>query len=392
MSLNCPVCGSAQGVRLYPEYAGRCITSQMAFLEGLALHNRCCAACGFIFNAEGVRGRTADVYTPENWKPKPQVLSFAGQVKGQQERALAVFEELHPLPASGRILDFGAGRGQFLRHFAERHPHWELFALEPGGGQLEHARAIPQATSWNKAFHEVNLPCKMDVIVVMSVLEHMERPLEALRWIAANLADGGLLYMQHPDFANLPGDLLCVDHLGKLTVPHTELLCAHSGLRCLARQTGGVMFSFVCEKAAPAPLSGNPREQLRIARAAEATARASVACVARTIESAAQRHGKAAIFGTSPVGSMAPYMLGVPEAVAWLVDENANTWGRRIGSATVIGPQDMARHGITDVALAISPRYWETVAQKLAGYAVQAHIPEVNMFSECNCSTESDWL
>ncbi len=83
---------------------------------------------------------------------------------------------------------------------------------------------------------------------------------------------------------------------------------------------------------------------------------------------------------------MAPYMLGVPEAVAWLVDENANTWGRRIGSATVIGPQDMARHGITDVALAISPRYWETVAQKLANYAVHVHEPELQIVTNISQS------
>ena len=100
----CPVCGHEESVKLYPEYTGPCVTSQLDFLAQCTLDNRCCAACGFIFNAAGVRGRTKLVYTQQNWKPKPQVLSFAGGVKSQQERALEVFDGLLPVPETGRIL------------------------------------------------------------------------------------------------------------------------------------------------------------------------------------------------------------------------------------------------------------------------------------------------
>ena len=72
---------------------------------------------------------------------------------------------------------------------------------------------------------------------------------------------------------------------------------------------------------------------------------------------------------------MAPFMLDCPDAVRWIVDENQNVWGRQIGKGTVIGPERMAECGITDVALAISPNYWEMVSQKLSAYAVRVHCP-----------------
>lgn len=373
----CPVCGHEESVKLYPEYTGPCVTSQLDFLAQCTLDNRCCAACGFIFNAAGVRGRTKLVYTQQNWKPKPQVLSFADGVKSQQERALEVFDGLLPVPETGRILDFGAGRGYFLEYFSRRHPDgWEMYAIEPGGGQAEHARRIPGAVSFGRPYYEVTLPHKMDCIVVMSVLEHLEDPLAALRWIVGQLADDGIVYMQHPDFEHLPGDLFCADHIGKLTPAYLEALCGHAGLKVVADRTGGVMFSFACKPAPPRPLGTDAGPSLDIAHSAERTARASVACVKKALDTAAGHGGEAAIFGTSPVGSMAPYMLGCPNAIRWFVDENQNVWGRQIGNGIVIGPERMAECGITDVALAISPNYWDTVSQKLSAYAVRVHCPQ----------------
>lgn len=373
---RCPVCGAAHSAALYPDYNGPCITSQLDFLEECRLDNRCCLGCGFIFNAAGVRGRTGDVYTAQHWRPKPQVLSFGQGVKSQQERALDIFESLCPLPPAGRILDFGAGRGYFLEHFAARHPGWEMYAIEPGGGQCEHAQRIPAAVSYGVPYDNVDLPYKMDCIVVMSVLEHLENPLAALHWIRRHLAEGGIVCMQHPDFACLPGDVFCADHIGKLTVPYTEALCAYAGLPVLHRHSGGVMFSLICSAGSPVPLHTDVEQQQHIARAAEHIARASVACVGEALASARKYGGQAAVFGTSPVGSMAPLMLGAPDAVRWLVDENANTWGRTIGAACVIGPDRMAECGITDVALAISPAYWDVVTHKLERFAVRVHRPD----------------
>lgn len=374
--VSCPVCGGVESIRLYPEYSGTCVTSQLDFLAHCTLDNRCCDSCGFIFNAAGVRGRTNLVYTQQNWKPKPQVLSFGNSIKSQQERALDVFEEMLPMPGSGRILDFGAGRGFFLEYFSRRHPGWEMYAIEPGGGQMEHAQRIPGALSYGVPYYKVELPHKMDCIVVMSVLEHLEDPLAALRWIVRNLADNGIVYMQHPDFEHLPGDLFCADHIGKLTPSYLEALCAHAGLKVVAGNTGRVMFNFACKAAAPSPLCTDARQALDIAHKAEHIAQASVACVREALETASRQGGTAAVFGTSPVGSMAPYMLGCPDAIHWIVDENQNVWGRQIGNATVIGPERMAECGITDVALAISPTYWEVVSQKLAAYNVRVHRPQ----------------
>lgn len=372
----CPICGSKSLTALYPEYTGRCVTSQFAFIDGISLNNVCCDSCGFIFNATGMRAHTRDLYTPSMWKPKPQVMSFGEKVQSQQERALDIFMSLYSFASSGNILDFGAGKGDFLQCFARHFPQWQTYAIEPGAGFDTLKQRLPECTSYNVPFYEVQLPRKMDVIVVMSVLEHVENPLLGLRWIADNLEDDGVALLQHPNFAMLPGDLFCVDHISKLTVPFFKTLCARAGLKVKGENTGGVMFSLVCKKENVAPAPFNAAEQLGIAREAEKTAKNTVDCVRNALDSAASNNGAAAIFGTSPIGYMAPQLLGRKNEVACFIDENVNVQGTNQDGIPVVGPADMGNYGITDVALAISPRYWKQVEDKLAQYGIRVHSPK----------------
>lgn len=374
---QCPLCGERECVSLSPSYRGRCVTSQLAYIDDLSLMNMCCQHCGFIFNAEGMRGKTQALYTPEVWKPKPQVMNFDAQgKKTQQERALDVFCDLCALPATGHVLDFGAGRGDFLRYFAHRFPRWTLHALEPGGGFEALCRALPACDAYNQPFYEVTLPQPMDAIVVMSVLEHVENPLQGLRWIADNLAEGGVALLQHPNFAAMPGDLFCVDHISKLTVPHFAALCSQAGLRVQAQKIQGVMFAFACVKQSAAPLPWPVAEQMTIAAHAQKSAGAIVECVRQTFASAERAHGRSAIFGTSPIGYMAPMLLGKKTSVTCFVDENTNVQGSLQDGIPVVGPDQMKDLGITDVALAISPHYWDMVAEKLKKFDVRVHRPQ----------------
>jgi hypothetical protein len=49
------------------------------------------------------------------------------------------------------------------------------------------------------------------------VLEHVEEPVDLLRWIRAQLAPQGFVLVVLPDFEFNPYDLFCVDHLSKIT-------------------------------------------------------------------------------------------------------------------------------------------------------------------------------
>ncbi len=376
----CPVCGTSESEKLYPDYRGRCITTQMIYCDDIELDNRWCANCGFIWNEQGLRHKPEVMFDTEVQKPKPQIVSFDKGVKPLQQRALEMFESLVNIPESGSMLDFGAGDGSFLRFFHQAHPDWRMTALEPKDDFPEHVSDLPLERACNTPYHQLDLPGGFDMAVIMSVLEHIPDPLHALRWIHDRLKPGGLLLMRHPNFACLPGDLFCADHINKMTVPHTRQLAEHAGFRCQAEDDSTLLFYFVFTRQ-DGPLRGLPDcadETQAIARRAEHVARRTIACVEEATRRARGQGARAAVFGTSPIGSMAHLLLDCRDDIACFVDENKNTWGRRIDGIPVVGPHDMAGLGVSDLALAISPVYWETVAAKMAPFGVRVHTPQLD--------------
>jgi SAM-dependent methyltransferase len=378
MSASCPVCGSQDHDQLFPDYKGRCVTSQMFFLENISLTNCCCRSCGFIFNAQGLRGLEEEVYNSETWKPKPQIQSFGKNVKTSHQRALETFLDLARLPERGSMLDFGAGTGAFLREWSAAFPRWDLSAIEPGGGYAMLDGIANLKEVFNGPYYQWQSSDKFEAVVVMSVLEHINDPLSALSWIRKRLAPGGILLMQHPNFALLPGDLFCADHINKMTLQHTEALCRHAGFKLRAKNTEAVMFYYVltADQSQSKPLPNCYQENAAIARQAEQVARGTIEAVEKAVENARRGGGTAAVFGTSPIGSMAHLILDCKEHIACLVDENRNVWGREIDGIQVVGPDRMAEMNVTDLALAISPVYWQAVAKKMSAYQVRVHVPE----------------
>lgn len=145
-----------------------------------------------------------------------------------------------------------------------------MTAIEPGAGYTMLADQLPLKQSYNAPFYTLDIPEYFDVIVVTSVLEHIANPLEALHWIRKRLAPDGILLMQHPDFAKLPGDLFCADHLNKLTIPYMRALCAHAGLETVAHINNNTLFAFACRHTnSEAPLPSLTAENLLIAGSAK---------------------------------------------------------------------------------------------------------------------------
>lgn len=377
MEVYCPICSGRNTAQLLPTFQGRCVTSQMFFCNDLIINNRYCKDCGFIFNAAGTRGIESTLYTPENWKPKPPVLSFGAKTVSLQERALQNFSQMVPFAPSGSLLDFGAGTGAFLRAFHQAYPAWELTAMEPGGG-ISSLENLPLKNIFNGSYKELDTDERFDAIVVMSVLEHVSDVLDALRWIRKRLKPLGVLYMQHPNFEAMPGDLLCADHVNKLTPAHTAALCDHIGLSALQVRRSGSMFEMVCRTSEAQPLKADVEGNIHMAKTCEHAAVKTIEAVNNAVNSARDTGGKAAIFGASPIGVMSAIMLACQEKIACFVDENPNNWGLEQEGIPIVGPDMMADLGITDIALAISPVYWEQVAKKLSQYSVTVHIPILN--------------
>ena len=375
----CPVCGKDDSVSLYPQYNGRCITTQMLYCDGITLDNRCCQSCGFIWNAQGLRHGQDIMFDTDVQKPKPQILSFGVNISPLQKRTLERFQAMHKFSEKGSLLDFGAGNGSFLRYFHAQYPGWELSGLEPKDDFPELVADLPLRHAVNTPYYDSDLKDTFSMVIVMSVLEHVPDPLGALRWIYDRLEPGGMLLMRHPNFASLPGDLFCADHVNKMTIPHTRQLAEHVGFRVVAEDLPGMLFFFALQKV-DAPVRGLPdchEETLPLARYCEQVARETIDATERCVGAARGRGRKAAVFGTSPIGSMAHLLLECRDDVACFVDENKNTWGCEIDGIPVVGPEKMEEMDVSDLVLAISPLYWDQVGRKMSSFPVRVHVPHL---------------
>jgi 2-polyprenyl-3-methyl-5-hydroxy-6-metoxy-1,4-benzoquinol methylase len=97
-----------------------------------------------------------------------------------------------------RILDFGSGAGAFLGAAAAA--GHSVVGIEPGRAFAAYARetfAVEViAEPWERIGEEIGT---FDLITTSHVLEHLRRPVAALRWLASLLADDGRLYASVPN-------------------------------------------------------------------------------------------------------------------------------------------------------------------------------------------------
>lgn len=379
---QCAVCSSANLETLYPEHEGVCVTSDMMVLRGSSLRNRICVDCGLIFNAGGPRGDTEafyrDSYCLMMRNPGNAIQSFSGaQPISQAERTFQILKELVELEPSGRILEAGAGKGDFLQYFTADLPDWRVSAFEPSSAFKVLKERYPAAQIQRCDYRSFPTAAEpYDLVVALGVLEHVENPFDMLVWANELLQLGGVAYIRVPHFANNPNDLFCADHLSKLTEGTLRSLAAAGGFEMIGRKEAGVPIFVALRKiAAPNRQFSNVfAENKDIADRNVSIARAMMDAILDARRNAQLRNEHFGIFGLGSSGLFAPLFesFSANEIVGY-VDENQSVWGGEIHGRPIGGLDLIDTGSIKHVALAISPVYNEKVTSKLQKYGVQVY-------------------
>ncbi len=377
----CPCCESDQLKEIYPSFTGTCITSDMMVLHDASLDNRICSACGLIFNAGGTRGRGEsfykDSYSLMMKSPEASIQSFSGPAPiSQAERTHQILREMSDLPIHGAVLEAGAGKGDFLEHFLQQSKEWRAVAFEPSSafGILE--QRFPKASITRCDYRSFKTDTeKFDLVVALGVLEHVENPLDMLRWAYERLNASGLFYIRVPNFARNPNDLFCADHLSKLTIHTITAIAKAAGFDVVASKEAGVpIFVLLRKNDNPKPLMSVAVENQNIVDQNVVVAKSAMDAVRQAHEASRASSKPLAIFGLGPSGLFAPFYFGfeVSEIAAYL-DENRSTWGSGVHGRIVGGLDTIEKLGIRHVALAISPVYFNQVKAKLAPFEVHVY-------------------
>ncbi|WP_456664852.1 class I SAM-dependent methyltransferase [Bradyrhizobium sp. USDA 3240] len=347
-------------------------------LQNAALQPYCCEACGLVFEARGVREFSGDFYE-KTFRPKPmmRVYGNTGSVPRPEKATNLIAEMLPNLPDKGEMLEVGSGKGAFLGGFAKRHPDWSLTGIEPSILFNSIAEAAPGATLHHGGYESFDCPRdSKDLIVSLGVIEHVDNPLGMLEWISAALKPGGLAFLEAPNFNNHPGDLLCADHLSKLTPEVMTEFAANVGLQVIEWRDLGVPMYFALRKAGSRKSLVSQFMTTGLTATKNATITSKMVDAVAQARDAAQRSGeKFGTFGLAIPGLFAPLYLKMPATdITAYIDDNAEMHGTKVHDRPIVGPSDIAKLGIKHVALSMSPRYTQPVVERMNAMGVKTYV------------------
>jgi SAM-dependent methyltransferase len=175
-----------------------------------------CLRCSIVF----VHGRptgTACQYDEAYFEQKYTDLTKSGYVNTEaaRKRMLSCFQHAISVCGSlngrpGVVLDVGCGTGRFLE-LAQKEG-WRAEGLEPFPGAAEDTGRRLGIRVYVGGVMEASLPSKsFDIITMFDVIEHLERPVDALQVCERSLKPGGVLILTTPNFNGLGRRLMGKD-------------------------------------------------------------------------------------------------------------------------------------------------------------------------------------
>ena len=270
------------------------------------------------------------------------------------------------LPAKGRLLDFGCGKGAFLARFQHQHPGWEL----SGSDVSERYRAFVEPLTGPGRFRVTALDRAeppagpYDLITMCFVAEHLTDPAATLARLAALLAPGGLLYLTVPNVIVNTIDAFLADHLSHFSTPSLTVLLHRCGLRPVVvsehHQFGQITLLAEREPAfAERPLDRLGGDvvlayadliRTGIARWVDCGARLGAFLGARPAG-----HGALAVYGAGVFGSFLTLQAGAErDAVTCYLDQNPFKAGQSHLGRPVVHPRQLPPD-VTDILVGLNP-------------------------------------
>jgi len=192
--INCPICNINQpkklGIRGNREYFGADMNIEPHIFTNVVQ----CAVCNFIYTNPMIRGLESIDREHYNNPEKYQATQDSPSIMFQKRLSFIAKYKNY-----GRLLDVGAGKGEFLYEAAKN--GWEAVGIEPSPNFCQFVREQYNLNIYEGFLGQISEIQKkyFDVVTLNHVLEHVEQPVALLKMITEYLADDGLLFVEVPN-------------------------------------------------------------------------------------------------------------------------------------------------------------------------------------------------
>lgn len=367
----CRACAHPAPELLHASPLEETLTSESKLRRG-RLRIYLCPACAHVMSADGGLRDVAEYYESEYDSLLQSVeaddlydLDAGGGPVYRSQVQLENLGRLANLPAKGRLLDFGCGKGAFLARFQRQHPGWTLAGCDVS----ERYRPFVEPVTGPGGFtvtplDDARLPAgPFDLATMFFVAEHLADPVATLRRVGAALSPGGALYLTVPNVLVNSIDAFLADHLSHFCMPSLTTLLRRCGLRPVVasehHQLGQITLMAVREASFAGRLAGAGGDEAR------AYADAIRAGVARWVECGTRldaflrarppARGALAVYGAGVFGSyLALAAGGAREAIACFLDQNPFKVGQHHLERPILHPRAIPAE-VTDVLVGLNP-------------------------------------
>jgi len=228
--MKCPICGSQESERKLILNCGNLDNSKLyQYVKILK-----CKVCGHIYN-ELTQNEMENLikYYKEEYSTKNLASSSGDRPGSQNFFSLKRYENLFDIVSphinkNSRILDVGCAMGGFL-DFLSKKGFKNLFGIDMIDNYVDYAnrKNIKLGSAYSIPFKDSSL----DLIILDQVLEHLEKPLDAIAEIKKALSDDGMCCMGVPDVSRYNETaffenywFLLREHIQHFDIEHLKLL------------------------------------------------------------------------------------------------------------------------------------------------------------------------
>jgi SAM-dependent methyltransferase len=313
-----------------------------------------CAQCGLVQKIADPQWlqeiaeiyRDYDMYHQSAAVDQPVFDPQSGRPSGRCEVLARRLRESDALPASGTLLDVGAGSGAMLAAFSAACPGWKLFGLDLDERKLPALKSIPRFERLFTVPPE-QLGQRFDLITLIHSLEHFTDPLRMLRVLRDKLAPAGRLFVQVNNVDRTAFDLIVADHLCHFDPDSLSHIAARAGLAIESLKTDWVNkeLSLVSSAAQQPPQTAHGDPAQAIAKTTR-----EVAWLKQMLDHARDtaRGGHFGIFGTSVAATW--LASGLDGSVEFFVDEDPARQGRTHLGRPILTPAQVPAGAVVYLA------------------------------------------
>ena len=368
----CRVCARPEPELLHASPLEQTLTSESKLRRGrLRIH--LCVNCAHVMSDAGGLDDVAGYYRGEydSLLDSPESddlydLDTQGQPIYRSQVQLDNLVRLANLPAKGRVLDFGCGKGGFLGRFQRQYPGWELHGCDVSERYKPFVEPVTGPGRFSlTSLERAEAPgAPFDLVTMFFVAEHLVEPAATLARVASWLAPSGLLYLTVPNVMTNTIDAFLADHLSHFSAPSLTALVHRAGLRPLVlsehHQLGQITLM-----AAPDPdVTRRPAVRLGgdvvagyvdairagVTRWAECGARVEAFLAARP-----PQRGALAVYGAGVFGSYLALSAGAArEEITCFLDQGPFKVGKSHLGRPIVHPREIPAD-VTDVLVGLNP-------------------------------------